>query len=119
MEVKAKSKKIEDLKAYLEVERARLREEIAQTDITTGEERAGYSNHMADNATAVFEQICNAALKRSRERQLADVEDALRRITDGAYGRCRSCGTAIDLARLKAQPTASLCLSCQERAELR
>lgn len=119
MEIKAKSKKIADLKMYLETERARLQKEIAQSDISTDEERAGYSNHMAESATLVFEQAKNAILKRTQERLLSEVEDALKRIANGSYGVCTSCAQAIDAARLKAQPPASLCLSCQERAEHR
>lgn len=119
MEAKAKSKKIADLKAYLEAERVRLRHEIANSDTTTGEERAGYSSHMAESATAVFEQARNVGYKRDQELLLADVEDALGRIADGSYGTCRQCGSRIDSARLKALPAAVSCYSCQERLEHR
>ena len=119
MEVKARSKSQADLRAFLETERERLAGEISRTDITTDEERAGYSNHMAENATVVFEQARNAALRRSEEHMLGDVEDALRRMDDGSYGTCAHCGQAIDLARLKAMPTAALCLRCQSLAEHR
>ena len=39
MEVKAKSTRIADLKAYLEAEGVRLRDEIAHGDTTTGRAR--------------------------------------------------------------------------------
>jgi RNA polymerase-binding protein DksA len=119
MEIKAKSKKIEDLRAYLEAEKARLQREIARSVLTTDEERAGYSNHMAEEATVVFEQARNVGLRRSQELLLAQVEDALKRIDEGTYGICRRCGQPIDLARLRALPMASLCLSCQEHQEIR
>ena len=117
MEIKAKSKKLEDLRQYLETERDRLAREISRSRVTTGEERSGYSTHMADDATAVFEQERNAGMQRAQECLLAAVEDALTRMSDGSYGRCKSCGEAIDLARLKAMPTASYCLDCQEHHE--
>lgn len=117
MLAKAKSKNIEDLKAYLEAERARLRREISHSDTTTAEERTGYSSHMAEDATAVFEQALNVGHKRDQELLLAEVEDALQRIADGTYGICQRCGVKIDLARLRAMPTATLCYECQERAE--
>jgi RNA polymerase-binding protein DksA len=119
MEIKAKSKKIADLRAYLEAEKDRLQREIAHSTLTTDEERAGYSNHMAEEATVVFEQARNVGLKRGQELLLAQVEDALKRIDDGSYGICRHCGQAIDLARLRALPMAPLCLSCQEHQEIR
>ena len=119
MEIKAKSKKIADLKAYLETERERLQKEISRSELTTDKERAGYGNHMAENATAVFEQARNVGLKRDQERMLADVEDALKRIADGSYGVCRGCGQLVDSARLRALPTASFCFSCQGHLEVR
>jgi len=120
MEVKAKSKRISDLRAYLEEERDRLRKELAHVEeLGTDEERAGLGNHMADNATIVFEQAKNVGMHRAQERMLAEVDDALARIDDGTYGVCRRCGNAIDSARLRALPTASLFLSCQENLETR
>ena len=83
------------------------------------EERAGYSSHMHDSAMAVFEQARNVGYKRGQELLLADVEDALGRIVDGSYGTCRHCGKPIELARLKALPTAVSCYVCQERLEHR
>jgi RNA polymerase-binding protein DksA len=119
MEIKAKSKKVADLRAYLERERDRLRQEIAHSNVTTDEDRAGYGNHMADDATVVFEQARNMALKRGEELMLVDVEEALARIKAGTYGVCRHCGVAIDAARLRALPAAVLCIACQDRAEAR
>ena len=120
MEVKAKSKRIADLRAYLEQERERLIKELANSgELSTDEERAGLGNHMADDATTVFEQARSVGMHRAQERMLAEVEDALARIDDGTYGVCRRCGAGIDAARLRALPTASLCLSCQENIEAR
>lgn len=119
METKAKSKKLGDLKSFLVVEKERLQKEIEQGVLTTDDERAGYSNHMADDANVVFEQARNVGLKRGHELLLGEVEDALQRIADGSYGVCRRCGEPIDSARLKALPTAALCISCQEYRETR
>lgn len=44
---------------------------------------------------------------------LRDVIDALQRIADGRYGRCRRCGTTLSLERLEVLPQVSLCMSCQ------
>ena len=114
MEVKARSKKLEDLKSFLEGERDRLQKEIAAGRVTTDEERSGYSSHMADDATAVFEQARNVGMQRAQEIRLGEVEDALRRIEEGTYGMCQRCGEAIDSARLKAVPAATHCLACQQ-----
>ena len=119
MQSRAKSKRIEDLKAYLEAERDRLSREILQSDTTTDAERTGYSSHMAEDATAVFEQALSVGHRRDQEMLLAQVDDALKRIEAGKYGACRRCGDRIDLARLRVLPTAVLCFSCQEHDENR
>lgn len=41
------------------------------------------------------------------------IERALARLAAGEYGRCEECGMAIPIARLKAIPFASRCLTCQ------
>jgi RNA polymerase-binding transcription factor len=47
------------------------------------------------------------------------ITETLQRIADGTYGRCEECDEPIPPARLKAIPTATLCVPCQSAAELR
>ena len=49
--------------------------------------------------------------------ELQQIYTALRRMEEGTYGECSSCGTDIELARLQAQPTALRCLDCQSQYE--
>ncbi len=81
------------------------------------EDGVGYSNHMADAATEVFEQERDVSLARQLSRSLEDVHRALRKFEDGTYGICESCGTIIELARLEALPAARYCMRCQSRHE--
>ena len=48
---------------------------------------------------------------------LTQVHDALRRIEDGAYGKCAACGRQVEAARLEAIPWAAYCLEDQEKQE--
>lgn len=106
------------LQKRLEEQRVRLKEQISQLTIG-GQDHPGYSNHMADDATEVFEQAKNLALRQTLERQLEQVEEALERFERGTYGYCLDCGEKIDYARLKTIPSASLCIDCMERRERR
>lgn len=45
------------------------------------------------------------------------VHDALRKMDEGTYGICESCGDPIPAARLDALPYARRCVRCQERME--
>ena len=52
------------------------------------------------------------AVERAAVEEIARINAALRRIDQGGYGRCLSCGGPIALARLQAMPSAALCISC-------
>jgi len=58
------------------------------------------------------------ALLEARTRQRNQLDDALRRLDEGAYGVCEDCETQISPARLRAMPFARRCIKCQEQAEL-
>src|SRR5579863_7881658 len=47
------------------------------------------------------------------------VQDALRRIEEGTYGKCIVCGRQIEAARLEAVPWAVYCLEDQEKQDKR
>jgi DnaK suppressor protein len=48
---------------------------------------------------------------------LEEVQDALRRMEDGAYGKCTVCGREIAPARLEAIPWTPYCLDDQEKLD--
>ena len=71
----------------------------------------------------------DAAAETARERDLADlarltaelaqVDAALARASQGELGDCADCGEPIDPARLDINPAAARCAECQELAEHR
>jgi DnaK suppressor protein len=50
-------------------------------------------------------------------RTLEQVEDALKRVADGTYGKCITCGRPIPAARLEAIPWTPYCLEDQEKLD--
>jgi DnaK suppressor protein len=104
-----------DEQESLQSELSRLRSIACPDD--TQSEHAGMGNHMADDASDVFEQEKNLALMRNTSDILTKVEEALRRIDLGTYGMCQNCGSTIDHARLETIPYAKLCIPCKARQE--
>ncbi len=51
-------------------------------------------------------------------RRLKAIEDALQRMDREEYGTCSTCEEDINEKRLVAVPWATLCINCQEEAEL-
>jgi len=66
-------------------------------------------NVMAD---ADEQQEANKAIVNQLEVRYKNVQDALVRLEDGTYGICSKCNTAIEPARLDANPAAATCMSC-------
>jgi len=56
---------------------------------------------------------------RDRERKLIfKIQEALRRLEEGEYGICETCGEEIGIARLKARPVTTLCIDCKSIQEV-
>ena len=90
---------------------------------TTLTEAAGdlstHAYHMADQGTDAEEREKSFYFASKSGRFLYHIDEALRRIKDGTYGICESCGHDISVARLEAVPHARLCISCKEKEEMR
>ncbi len=111
-------KKIERLRGYLLEQQASLQQQLIGLSHAAQEANVGLGNHMAEDATAAFDQATTVSLRRGHERTLHQVEGALQRMDAGAYGRCERCDSEIDFARLKAVPHTTLCMACQRLVEL-
>ena len=75
--------------------------------------------HLADQGTDAMEQETGFLLASRESRLLMHVDAALQRLykTPESFGRCESCGNAIDRERLDAIPHVRLCIECMKSAE--
>lgn len=78
---------------------------------------SGYSYHMADMASDDYER--DFSLSRASEDQnvLYAIDEALKRIDEGTYGKCTLCGKEIAKKRLSALPFAEVCIECQRKKD--
>jgi DnaK suppressor protein len=97
------------VRATLQAEAARLREELGEPIEGPGQMTYG---SQAAAASHVFAQQRDLAMRDREQTQLRQVLDALERIDAGTYGACRSCGKAIAPERLEAIPWAATCIDC-------
>ena len=68
---------------------------------------------------AMQQQSMVQANRRTARTRLTRIEAALRRYDGDAYGLCMACEEEIGYARLKAQPEAPFCITCQNNRESR
>jgi DnaK suppressor protein len=73
--------------------------------------------HIADAGSELFERSRDLSIVEDLDAQLADVEHASARLTNGSYGTCEACGAPIDAERLAARPATRFCLEDQQGAE--
>ncbi|MBD3380372.1 MAG: hypothetical protein GF408_07935 [Candidatus Omnitrophica bacterium] len=78
---------------------------------------SGYSFHMADMATDLYDREFALELAEGERERLFELDEAIKKIDEGLYGKCESCGGAIPKQRLKAVPQAKNCIKCQEEHE--
>ena len=72
---------------------------------------------IADEAIEAEYRNVSAELTQLETRELEQIENALRRISDGKYGDCDQCAKHIPMARLQALPYATMCIKCQQNAD--
>ena len=101
----------------LAAERAAVLERMGRLELElSGIIQAGAAGaddeHDPEGATLAFERQHTAALLAQARQHLAAVEEAARRLAEGAYGNCAACGEPIGAARLAARPVATTCIRC-------
>jgi len=80
---------------------------------------SGYTYHMADVATDNYDREFSLGLASNERELLYELDDALKKIDEGAFGVCEECKSLITKVRLRAVPYARLCVKCQEKKEKR
>ena len=70
------------------------------------------SDREGDDEAGVAHQALACVGMENDVRTLSEVELSLRRLKNGQYGRCGSCGVEIPAARLQAIPWTHVCVNC-------
>lgn len=123
---KLKPADVDKLKAMLYEERERILEEMRILDERSlvlsdheTDQQPGFSQQLADSATENIQVETDLAIRSIEAEQLRQIDDALRAIEDGEYGKCQRCNLGIDFQRLKVRPNARYCISCLRLLEAR
>jgi len=113
---------VTEMKERLEAEKARLEKDLGsfatpdlqakQQDFNTTYQDFGDDED--ENANEIAAYSNNLALEGELEKELRDINGALKHISDGTYGTCKYCKNGISEDRLRARPTASSCIACKK-----
>lgn len=112
-------KQLDDARARLEAEKEAVDRQLVDHGVELeGDENISVDSHegFADSAQVTAERSQQITLVEQLRTRRADIITALRKIDDGTYGKCESCGQDIPIERLEAVPAATLCVSCKQQA---
>jgi len=70
-----------------------------------------------DIASVSADNLVNEEIIASQQKELIEIDEALRKIAQGAYGVCEMCEESIGIQRLKVKPFAKYCITCRQIAE--
>jgi DnaK suppressor protein len=98
---------------------SRINELLNGAERTVADMTDENENFPDPNDRASLESDRNFELRiRDRERKLiAKMQEAIKRIDDGTFGLCDSCGGNISEKRLQARPVTTLCIDCKTKEE--
>ena len=79
-------------------------------------ENSDDDEHDPEGATTSQLWSQSVGILEAAQRELDDLDTAIRRLEAGTYGVCQRCGRPIAPARLEARPDATLCIDCARLA---
>ena len=74
-------------------------------------------NHLGETASVTLDREIDYTLEENEGRVLAAIDAALKRIDEGTFGTCRTCGKPIGDERLDALPYTTQCIDCKRKEE--
>ncbi len=100
------------IKARLEARLRTLQERLSEINETL---RQPEDEDIEEQAVEVDDDDILERMGRANRDEVRLIEEALRRIDEGTYGKCVVCGKPIPERRLQALPETETCLNCAQK----
>ena len=107
-------KQLNTLKEKLEKIKEEILKIITMEDQSNG--TMGVGDEL-DRAQAVIEGALGSSISKNQRKNLDLIEEALKRVSNGNYGKCLDCNEEIPFKRLDVFPEAKFCVQCKELKE--
>ena len=109
-----------DLDTFRRMLEAELNFLLAKAETTVGEMLETSSGGEPDPLDRATIENCRNGIYRIRSREsrlIKKIKLSLKAIDEGTYGICQDCEEPIAIARLRARPVTSYCITCKSRRE--
>jgi len=92
--------------------------DLYRNDLRNGQEsNDSPTEDIVDRANNAYSRELSFSISDAERMRLIEIDEALKRLELGVYGRCAHCGEPIAEARISAVPWAKHCVQCQELLE--
>lgn len=112
-----KKKELENFKKLLEDEQRKIMRHLEDLSSSSNQELDLSTGDSVDIASLEINQANLQKIGKREAYLLKKIDLALKKIEDGTYGECESCGEPIAHGRLMARPVAQLCIDCKTQQE--
>lgn len=112
-----KKKDLTTFKKLLDEEKRKILRHLEDLSDSSEEDLEAGSGDSVDIASLEINQANLQKIGKRETYLLKKIDLALKKIEDGTYGECESCGEDIGVARLTARPVAQLCIDCKTEQE--
>ena len=113
---------LKEMKQVLLSRKDKIKQQLANFAQKDPNQEENYNSNFPDfgekedeNAAEVSVYSDRLAIEQELEKDIKDINKALKNIKDGSYGICKHCGKPIDERRLMIRPTSSSCVECKKR----
>ena len=105
------------LEKTLRAEKEKILYKLRQFHSESKEVETDIAQDVVDKAESSYTKEFLLSLSDAERRQLALIDDALRRLPGKEFGLCQMCGKPISKKRLSALPWTPYCIDCQQKQE--
>lgn len=105
------------LEKTLRAEKDKILKKLRQFHTESKEVESDIAQDVVDRAESSYTKEFLLSLSDGERRQLALIDDALRRVKSKEFGLCQMCGKPIGKKRLAALPWTPYCIDCQQKQE--
>ncbi len=106
-----------DLIAAAEKVRTQMNYHASEALDCSNADKRGVTTHMADVSSDNSRHEMEIRMLSEDGDVLRLIDDALKRLENGEYGKCQDCGEDIPEGRLKVRPYAVFCIKCKSKHE--
>jgi DnaK suppressor protein len=116
-DIRMKKKDLDTLKELLLEEKKKIMRHLEEISDSSVAELDTSTGDPVDIASLEINQNSLQKIGKRELNHLKKIDAALKKMDEGTYGECESCGEPIAVARLMARPVAQLCIDCKTDQE--